>query len=72
LNPGGFGVYHRILARLKRLGADFSGLSGAGSTCFGVFCDGERAEKAIKSLVKEWPFVKLTFPLARRAHAVLE
>jgi 4-diphosphocytidyl-2-C-methyl-D-erythritol kinase len=72
LSPGEAGVYHRILARLKRLGADFSGLSGTGSTCFGVFCDRKRAEKAVKALVKEWPFVELTFPLARTAHAVLE
>jgi 4-diphosphocytidyl-2-C-methyl-D-erythritol kinase len=65
LDPGAGGVYGRILSRLEGLGADFSGLSGAGSTCFGVFCDRGRAEKAVKSLVREWPFAQLTFPLAR-------
>jgi 4-diphosphocytidyl-2-C-methyl-D-erythritol kinase len=72
LSPEGDGVYHRILARLKGLGADFSGLSGTGSTCFGVFCGEEQAKKAVKTLIREWPFVELTFPLARRAHTVLE
>ncbi|MDR0624165.1 MAG: 4-(cytidine 5'-diphospho)-2-C-methyl-D-erythritol kinase [Treponema sp.] len=60
LDPETGGVYSRILSRLKGLGADFSGLSGAGSTCFGVFGDGEKAEKAVKILEMEWPFVQLT------------
>jgi 4-diphosphocytidyl-2-C-methyl-D-erythritol kinase len=72
LNPEAGGVYSRILVRLKELGADFSGLSGAGSTCFGLFTDGKTAEKAVKTLAKERPFVELTFPLARTAHAVLK
>jgi 4-diphosphocytidyl-2-C-methyl-D-erythritol kinase len=72
LDPGTGGAYGRILSRLEGLGADFSGLSGAGSTCFGVFGDGERAEKAVKSLAAELPFVQLTFPLARLPHAVLK
>jgi 4-diphosphocytidyl-2C-methyl-D-erythritol kinase len=65
LDPETGGVYSRILSRLRGLGADFAGLSGAGSTCFGVFCDGGKAEKAVKSLAAEWPFARLTFPLAR-------
>jgi 4-diphosphocytidyl-2-C-methyl-D-erythritol kinase len=72
LNSASGGAYHRILTRLADLGADFSGLSGAGSSCFGVFTDGETAEKAVKSLVNEWSFVQLTFPLARTAYAVLK
>jgi 4-diphosphocytidyl-2-C-methyl-D-erythritol kinase len=72
LNPGTGGAYHRILTRLKEEGADFSGLSGAGSTCFGVFIDRKTAENAAKILIKEQPFVQLTFPLARTALAVLK
>jgi 4-diphosphocytidyl-2-C-methyl-D-erythritol kinase len=72
LNLEAGGAYHRILTRLKDLGADFSGLSGAGSTCFGLFTDGKTAEMAAKALEKERPFVELTFPLARPAYAVLK
>lgn len=65
------GAYQELLSRLKRLGADFCGLSGSGSTCFGVFPDAEQAEQAAKGLSKERPFVQVTFPLARRANSVL-
>ncbi|GHV60404.1 4-diphosphocytidyl-2-C-methyl-D-erythritol kinase [Spirochaetia bacterium] len=65
-------AYGDIIARLKALGADFSGLSGAGATCFGVFTDGGIAEKAAKILSNEWKFVELTFFLARSAVTVLE
>jgi 4-diphosphocytidyl-2-C-methyl-D-erythritol kinase len=58
-------VYRELLMRLKGLGAVFCGLSGAGSTCFGVFSAAEQAEKAAEILSKERPFVRLTFPLAR-------
>jgi 4-diphosphocytidyl-2-C-methyl-D-erythritol kinase len=66
------GVYRRVLSRLTELGADFSGLSGAGSTCFGAFTDREKAEKAVKLLMKEQPFACLTFPLARSVNPVLK
>ena len=57
-------VYGEILGQLRDLGADFAGLSGAGSTCFGVFTQRMLAEKAGKVLLKIWNFVKITFPLA--------
>lgn len=65
-------AYHGILRDFKDLGADFSGLSGAGSTCFGVFTQAGAAEQAAGVLKKKWNFVQLTFPLASRAHAVLQ
>jgi 4-diphosphocytidyl-2-C-methyl-D-erythritol kinase len=70
-NLGGGEMYGRILGRLGELGADFAGLSGAGSTCFGVFDRQEKAENAGKLLLKDWKCTKVTFPLARRAIAVL-
>jgi 4-diphosphocytidyl-2-C-methyl-D-erythritol kinase len=65
-------AYGGIISRLGALGADFSGLSGAGATCFGVFTDGGTAEKAAKLLIKEWNSVYLTFFLARSPVTVLE
>ncbi|MDR1421218.1 MAG: 4-(cytidine 5'-diphospho)-2-C-methyl-D-erythritol kinase [Treponema sp.] len=56
-------VYTEILSALDGAGADFSGLSGSGSTCFGIFTDGGRAETAADMLSKGWPFVRLTFSL---------
>lgn len=53
-------VYREILAQLVELGADFTGLSGSGSTCFGVFGEEEAARTAEKSLATVWPFVKTT------------
>ena len=43
-------VYQSIISRLKELGARFSGLSGSGSTCFGVFKEKEQAQKAAAAL----------------------
>lgn len=65
-------AYREILGGLKRLGADFSGLSGAGSGCFGIFKDRGAAEKAVKELSGRWNFVQLTFPLARSGLGVLQ
>ncbi|GHT92897.1 4-diphosphocytidyl-2-C-methyl-D-erythritol kinase [Spirochaetia bacterium] len=65
-------VYGGLISRLKALGADFSGLSGAGSTCFGVFTEGNMAKRAAQILSKEWKFVELTFFLAHLAIPVLE
>lgn len=63
-------VYRRIVQELKGLGADFAGLSGAGSTCFGIFSNGGVAKKAGVLLsgrrtgLNQRYFVQVTFPLA--------
>jgi 4-diphosphocytidyl-2-C-methyl-D-erythritol kinase len=59
--------YLQIFSSLRELQADFSGLSGSGSCCFGVFSDNAKAMVAQESLKKQWPFVFVTFPLAYRA-----
>jgi 4-diphosphocytidyl-2-C-methyl-D-erythritol kinase len=64
--------YSRILGRLGGAGADFSGISGAGSTCFGVFSRPETAKRAAALLSKQWIFTEFTFPLAFEANGVLE
>jgi 4-diphosphocytidyl-2-C-methyl-D-erythritol kinase len=70
---GGSGAaYRKILTELRGLGADFTGLSGAGSTCFGVFSGREEARKAEKTLLKTWNFVKVTFLLAHGAVPILK
>jgi len=58
-------VYQRVIGELRELGAEFAGLSGSGSTCFGVFSGREQAEAARESLLKRWPFVIISFLLAR-------
>jgi 4-diphosphocytidyl-2-C-methyl-D-erythritol kinase len=65
-------AYRGILRDLAALRADFSGLSGAGSSCFGIFQDKGAAKEAVKTLSPQWNYVQLTFPLARRADAVLQ
>jgi len=49
-------TYNQIISQLLDCGAEFANLSGAGSTCFGVFNDPGRAEQAVLSLQKEWKF----------------
>jgi 4-diphosphocytidyl-2-C-methyl-D-erythritol kinase len=51
-------VYRAILHDLTANGAIFCGLSGSGSSCFGVFPDSQRAKTAASMLVKAWPFVR--------------
>jgi 4-diphosphocytidyl-2-C-methyl-D-erythritol kinase len=58
--------YRQILLSLQELNADFTGLSGSGSTCYGVFPDVEKAREAQNLLKKHWPYVFVTFPLAYR------
>jgi 4-diphosphocytidyl-2-C-methyl-D-erythritol kinase len=65
-------VYRDILVDLRVLGADFSGLSGAGSTCFGIFSQKGAAEQAVQTFLRRYTFVELTIPLARSAKAVLQ
>jgi 4-diphosphocytidyl-2-C-methyl-D-erythritol kinase len=66
------GAYRRIFSALREAGADFAGLSGAGSTCFGIFKDRKIAENALKTLSKEWIFVYLSFFLASSIGSVLK
>jgi 4-diphosphocytidyl-2-C-methyl-D-erythritol kinase len=66
------GAYRRLISSLREEGADFTGLSGAGSTCFGVFKDRSMAEKASEALLKSWNLVYLTFFLASSTISVLK
>ena len=54
-------AYADILGRLKKSGAEFAGLSGAGSTCFGVFTNRAKAVQACEAFSKIPSFAKLTF-----------
>jgi len=65
-------TYRAILNSLQVFGASFSGLSGAGSCCFGLFNEKEGAEKAVKGLSAHGNFARLTFFLAHRRDPVLE
>jgi 4-diphosphocytidyl-2-C-methyl-D-erythritol kinase len=60
----GAGVYDRILGELRAAGAGFSGLSGAGSSCFGVFPSEIAVSEAENIMKKRWSFVQKTFFLA--------
>ena len=53
-------VYNEIISRLYELGADYADLSGAGSTCFGVFKERDGAERAAAALrgFGKWNFVQ--------------
>ena len=65
-------LYKHILETLKSSGASFIGLSGAGSTCFGIYHDEKTAKMAEKSLVGKGNFVRLTFFLANKLNPVVE
>ena len=61
-------IYHEILRELKTMGALFTGLSGSGSCCYGIFNDvktAQMAESTIKSRKIEKIFTRLTFFLAK-------
>jgi len=60
-NPAHNTAYQNMLGQLREQGAEFAGLSGAGSTCFGVFTDRGRAQKAQERLQLQWNFVKFSF-----------
>jgi 4-diphosphocytidyl-2-C-methyl-D-erythritol kinase len=57
-------AYQRIIDCLREQGAEFAGLSGSGSTCFGVFSQQNRAESAQEALQKLCSFVIISFSLA--------
>jgi len=66
-------IYTGILESLRGLDASFTGISGSGSCCFGVFCAKIKAERAAEKLGrKEGNIVISTFFLAHRADPVLE
>ncbi|MDR2543232.1 MAG: 4-(cytidine 5'-diphospho)-2-C-methyl-D-erythritol kinase [Treponema sp.] len=56
-------IYNEIISSLQECGAEFASLSGAGSTCFGVFGEKEQAQKAAQkaaeSLRNKWDFVQV-------------
>jgi len=54
-------AYKAILQDLRAAGAAFAGLSGSGSTCFGVFPSLEAAEKARQGLSGAFYTLKTTF-----------
>ena len=51
-------VYNEIIFQLTEQGAVYANLSGAGSTCFGVFNNIEQAQKTAQVLRERWPFVQ--------------
>jgi len=65
-------AYLAILENLRKAGASFVSLSGAGSCCFGIFTAKEAAENAEKSLTVRGNFARLTFFLANSANPVLK
>ena len=58
-------VYGEIISAMGSAGADFAGLSGSGSTCFGVFSRKNKAKLAKKLLSKWWPHIFETFACAK-------
>ncbi|MCL2801073.1 MAG: 4-(cytidine 5'-diphospho)-2-C-methyl-D-erythritol kinase [Treponema sp.] len=59
------GVYKKIISQLEADGAQYACLSGAGSTCFGVFKDKKEANETANALKGKWPFVKECAPICR-------
>jgi 4-diphosphocytidyl-2-C-methyl-D-erythritol kinase len=51
-------AYNEIICKLRELGAGFAGLSGSGSTCFGVFTESGAARRAADTLRGMWNFVE--------------
>jgi 4-diphosphocytidyl-2-C-methyl-D-erythritol kinase len=60
-------AYQKIIFSLKELGAGFSGLSGSGSTCFGVFKEKAAAQEAAAQLRASWNFVECCSPRDRQS-----
>ncbi|MDR0719333.1 MAG: 4-(cytidine 5'-diphospho)-2-C-methyl-D-erythritol kinase [Treponema sp.] len=66
------GSYRDLCQTLKEQGAVFSGLSGSGSCCFGLFRDKKTAHKAELFLKNQGIFVFLTFFVAKNGEPVLK
>ena len=65
-------VYQGILENLQKTGACFTGISGSGSCCYGIFDSKPRAEKAAKTLAVKGNITTLTFFLAQKPNAVVK
>ena len=65
-------AYRSIFAVLQNFGASFAGLSGAGSACFGLFHEKDRAERCAIELDAGGNFARTTFFLAHKGDPVLE
>ena len=65
-------AYTEILEKLRNLGASFTGLSGSGSCCYGIFTAKEAAEMAEKEVRNKENFTGMSFFLAQKANGVLE
>jgi 4-diphosphocytidyl-2-C-methyl-D-erythritol kinase len=65
-------TYGALLEDFKTLGAEFSGLTGSGSACFGIFNHQGAAKEAVRVLGNRWIFARHTFSLARLGNAVLQ
>lgn len=61
-------AYARIISGLKERGAGFASLSGSGSTCFGVFEDGDLARAAAGTFLKAGNYVFETCCLHSRQY----
>jgi 4-diphosphocytidyl-2-C-methyl-D-erythritol kinase len=64
--------YRDLCRTLKEQGAVFSGLSGSGSCCFGLFRDKKTARRAEFFLKNQGIFVFLTFFVAKNGKPVLK
>jgi len=51
-------IYNDMIAGLYKSGAEFAGLSGAGSSCFGVFSERETAQRAAAALRDVYGFAE--------------
>jgi 4-diphosphocytidyl-2C-methyl-D-erythritol kinase len=51
-------IYNDIISQLMEQGANYASLSGAGSTCFGVFEDEQQSKRAVEALRGKWAFVQ--------------
>ena len=57
-------IFRQIIDKLYTLGACFAGLSGSGSTCFGIFPNRDKIKTARETIAGQWPVIIETFPLA--------
>ncbi len=58
-----FPVYKELFMLFKDLGADFSLISGSGSSFYGIFCDREAALEAERIVKKDYPSAAVFAPL---------